>query len=361
MSLPYNRVHNFSAGPAVIPLPVIEELRETLPNLEGTGVGLMEISHRSSTFVGIFERARYRVKRVLGLPDDYTVLFLQGGASTQFLMLAWNLLQGGAADYLDTGAWSTKAIKEAKRFGEVRVPFSGKEGGYRAVPTSWERRGDAVYTHYTSNNTIYGTQYPEVPEVFDGMLVCDASSDIASRPQDYSRIDLLYAGAQKNLGPSGVTLVALSPRALERARACDAPTMLAYATHVDKDGMYNTPNTLGIWVLDRVLAWVEGQGLEAVGGRNAARAGRLYDLLDGSDFWRANAQTGSRSQMNVTWRLADPGLEAVLIKEATAAGLSGLKGHRSAGGLRASLYNALPDESVDALIDFLGEFERTRG
>lgn len=354
-----NRIHNFSAGPAVLPLPVLEELRETLPNLEGTGIGLMEISHRSATFVGVFERARQRAKRVLGLPDDYTVLFLQGGASTQFLTVPYNLLQGGACDYIDTGAWSTKAIKEARRFGEVAVPASGKEGGYREVPAAWRGTPGAVYTHYTSNNTIYGTQFASIPEGTEGMLVCDASSDIASRPLPYSRIDLIYAGAQKNLGPSGVTLVALSPRALERARASDAPTMLAYATHVDKKGLFNTPNTLGIWVLERVLAWVEDQGLEAVAARNKARSDRLYALLDGSDFWRPHAAPGSRSQMNITWRLADPALEPVLIEEALAAGLSGLKGHRSVGGLRASMYNALPDESAAVLLDFLAEFERT--
>ncbi len=356
-----SRIHNFSAGPAVLPLPVLEALRETLPDLEGTGIGLMEISHRSKTFVDIFERARARVKRVLGLPDDYTVLFLQGGASTQFLAVPYNLLRGGRCDYIDTGAWSTKAIAEARRFGEVAVPYSGAEGGYREVPASWASSPGAVYTHYTSNNTIYGTQFAAIPAGAEGLLVCDASSDIASRPLPYAQIDLIYAGAQKNLGPAGVTLVALSPRALERARAGDAPTILAYAAHADKGGLFNTPNTLGIWVLDRVLAWVEERGLAAVAARNKARSERLYALLDSSDFWRPHAAPGSRSQMNITWRLADPALEPVLIDEALAAGLSGLKGHRSVGGLRASMYNALPDESAEVLLDFLREFERTRG
>ena len=354
----HGRIHNFSAGPAVLPLPVLEELRETLPNLEGTGIGLMEISHRSATFVGIFERARERVKRVLGLPDDYTVLFLQGGASSQFLMASWNLLQGGTADYVDTGVWSAKAIKEAGRFGTVNTVWSGKADGYIETPGTWERTPGAVYTHYTSNNTIYGTQFPGVPDAGDALLVCDASSDIASRPMDYAKMDLIYAGAQKNLGPSGVTLVALSPRALERARACDAPTMLAYGTHVDKAGMFNTPNTLGIWVLERVLAWVEDQGLDVVAARNKERSDRLYALLDGSDFWLPHASSDSRSQMNITWRCADQALEPVLIQEGLAAGLSGLKGHRSVGGLRASMYNALPNESVDVLLEFLQAFER---
>ncbi len=356
-----SRIHNFSAGPAVLPLPVLESLRETLPDLEGTGIGLMEISHRSRTFVDLFERARARVKRVLDLPDDYVVLFLQGGASTQFLTVPYNLLQGGRCDYIDTGAWSTKAIAEARRFGEVAVPYSGAAGGYREVPERWASSPGAVYTHYTSNNTIYGTQFASIPAGVEGLLVCDASSDIASRPLPYAQIDLIYAGAQKNLGPAGVTLVALSPRAMERARAGDAPTILAYATHADKGGLFNTPNTLGIWVLDRVLAWVEEQGLGAVAARNKTRSDRLYALLDSSDFWSPHAAPGSRSQMNITWRLADPALEPILIDEALAAGLSGLKGHRSVGGLRASMYNALPDESAEVLLDFLREFERTRG
>lgn len=354
------RIHNFSAGPAVLPVPVLNELRDNLLELNGSGVGLMECSHRSATFQAVIDGAMERVRRVLALPDSHTVLFLQGGASLQFLMLAQNLLQGGTADYIDTGAWSSKAVKEARRFGSVNVPFSGAEAGYTAVPRDWAHSDDVVYTHYTSNNTVRGTQFQSIPTV-PGMLVCDASSDVASGPLDGSRFDVLYAGAQKNLGPSGVTLVCLSERALERAKAADTPTMLDYGVHAAKGSMFNTPNTLGIFVIERMLAWVEAQGLETVGATNARKAARLYDLFDGSEFWEPCAARDSRSTMNVTWKLADDALTDALVAQAADAGLSGLKGHRSVGGLRASIYNACPEASVVALVDFLKEFERTHG
>ena len=354
------RVHNFSAGPAVLPVPVLEELRENLLELNGSGVGLMECSHRSATFQAVIDGAMERVRRVLALPQGHTVLFLQGGASTQFLMLAQNLLQGGVADYLDTGTWSTKAVKEARRFGTVNVPYSGADSSYVSVPRIWEHSPGVVYTHYTSNNTVRGTQFQSIPDV-PGMLVCDASSDVASGPMDGGKFDLLYAGAQKNLGPSGVTLVVLSERALERSRAADAPTMLDYTVHAAKGSMFNTPNTLGIFVIERMLAWVEAQGLETVGATNARKAKALYDLIDGSDFWQGCADVDSRSAMNVTWRLTDDTLTPKLVDDALAAGFSGLKGHRSVGGLRASIYNACPEASVTELVAFLKEFERTHG
>ncbi|MEC7240860.1 MAG: 3-phosphoserine/phosphohydroxythreonine transaminase [Myxococcota bacterium] len=353
------RIHNFSAGPAVLPLSVVEELQEALPNLDGTGIGLMEISHRSQTFGDIVDSAIARLRRVLALPEDYEVLLLQGGASMQFCMVAMNLLRGGTADYLDTGTWSKKAAVEAKRFGDARVVWSGEEVGYSRVPSNeeWSSSDDVVYTHYTSNNTIYGTQYHRPPEA--SRLVCDMSSDIASRRIDGSQFDVIYAGAQKNLGPSGVTVVALSPWALERSDP-DLPSMLRYRLHVEKGSMFNTPNTLGIFFLDRVLAWIEDQGLEAVAARNQRKANAIYGLLDSSGFWKPLAEKNSRSQMNVSWRLADEALEPVLVSEALAAGFSGIKGHRSVGGIRASIYNACPEESVLAFVDFLKEFERTR-
>ena len=355
------RIHNFSAGPAVLPLSVVQELRQQLLELGDSGLGLMEISHRSGIFSDIVDAAIERTRRVLALPQDFTVLFLQGGASTQFLGVPCNLLQGGVADYVDTGTWATKAIKEAGRYGTARVVFSGKDEGYRRVPNSWEASPDAVYTHWTSNNTIYGTEFHATPQI-TGLNVCDASSDIASRPIDGSSFDVLYAGAQKNLGPSGVTLVCLSPAAMERAARADAPTMLAWRTHAKaKKGLFNTPNTLGIFVLERVLAWVEEQGLEALDAANQRKADALYGLLDSSEFWRPHAELASRSRMNVTWRLADAALEPVLAEEALAAGFSGLKGHRSVGGLRASIYNACPEESVTALVDFLRDFEVKHG
>ena len=351
------RLHNFSAGPAVLPLPVLMELRENLADFNGTGIGLMEMSHRSSTFQAIVDSAFARVRRVLALPESAQILFLQGGASMQFLMVPQNLLQGGAATYIDTGTWSTKAIKEARRFGEVTVVEN--TDGYRSVPQGFAGGGE-TYLHYTSNNTIAGTQFHQHPTT-DGLLVCDMSSDIASRPVDGSTWDVIYAGAQKNLGPSGVTLIVLSERAQERARGCGAPTMMDYHTHLAKGSLFNTPNTLGIYVLERVLAWVEDQGLDAVTATNERKAAALYGLLDGSEFWRPHAAKDCRSQMNVTWRLSDTSLEGRLVEEALSAGFSGIKGHRSVGGLRASIYNACPEESVLALVDFLREFERTHG
>jgi phosphoserine aminotransferase len=355
-----NRIHNFSAGPAVLPLSVVEELREALPNLEGTGLGLMEMSHRSKTFEAIVDSAMGRIRRVLSLPDDYEVLLLQGGASMQFCMVAMNLLQGGVADYIDTGAWSKKAAVEAQRFGDARVVWSGADVGYKRVPTNdeWTCSEGAIYTHFTSNNTIYGTQFHK--PIQGEHIVCDMSSDIASRRIDGSAYDVIYAGAQKNLGPSGVTVIALSPWAVERSDP-NLPSMLRYRLHVEKGSMFNTPNTLGIFFLDRVLAWIESQGMDVVEARNQRKADALYTLLDGSEFWQPIAQRDCRSLMNVSWRIADTALEPVLVQEALAAGFSGIKGHRSVGGIRASIYNACPEESVAALVGFLKEFERTRG
>ncbi len=357
------RKHNFSAGPAVLPVSVIEELKAQLNDLHGSGIGLMEISHRSQTFDDIVRSAMARLRRVLGVPDDHQVLFLQGGASLQFAMIAQNILQGGSADYLDTGAWTAKSIKQAGHFGTARVPFSGKSDTYRQLPASgsWERDPSAVYTYYCTNNTIFGTQFAGAP-VPDGRLVCDMSSDIASRSIDAAAHDVIFAGAQKNLGPSGVTVVILSPWAMARAAtATQVPDMLSYGVHLGKGSLFNTPNTLGIFVLERVLAWIEDQGMDTVAARNRAKAQKIYDVLDSSDFWQPHAARDSRSDMNITWRLADSDLEPVMVQEGLAADISGIKGHRSVGGLRASTYNACPDASVDALVGFMGEFERTRG
>ena len=356
----HGRNHNFSAGPAVLPEHIVERLAEQLPNLNGTGLGLMEMSHRSDAFGEIVNSAKARIRKVLSIPDDYHVLLLQGGASLQFCMLPQNLLQGGVADYLDTGTWSTKAFKEALLFGSAREAWSGREIGYRRVPTDedWTESEDAIYTHYTSNNTISGTQYHTPPK--GAHLVCDMSSDIASRPIDGSRFDVIYAGAQKNLGPSGVTVIAISPWAVERSNP-KLPSMLRYRLHVEKESLFNTPNTLGIWVLNEVLGWIESQGLEQVAATNERKASKLYNLLDSSEFWKPHAKETSRSQMNVTWRLGDVDLEKRLVAEAEEAGFSGIKGHRSVGGLRASIYNACPESSVDSLLEFLREFERTQG
>lgn len=364
-----SRAYNFSAGPGTLPEPVLAALQEALLEFSSCRAGIMEISHRSKPFEGVLASAKARLSRVLGVPDDYSVLFLQGGASLQFYQLALNLaLPGEATDFIDTGTWASKALAEAKRITDAKAVWSSKATTYDRVPApgAVQFRDEAVWAHYTTNNTIYGTQ-SKAPPVTDKRLLADMSSDIASRPIDVARHDLIYAGAQKNLGPSGVVAVILSPWAVARSKEVGKargglPSMLDYAVAVENDSMYNTPNTFGIFALEQVLAWVEGQGgLPAIAARVQARADRLYAQLDSSAFWQPHAQPDSRSAMNVTFRLQNSDLEGTFIKEADAAGLMELKGHRSVGGMRASLYNALPDEAVDALISFMQAFERTHG
>ncbi len=358
------RLHNFSAGPAVLPVSVVEELRDNLLDLNGSGIGLMEISHRSKTYQAVVDSAVARVKRTLGVPDDYTVLFLQGGASLQFYMTALNLLRPGEeADYLVTGTWAQKALKEAKRVGAAKGIWDDAPNNFKRVPQNGEYtvRENAVYLHYTSNNTIYGTEYHHLPDAQGHHLIADLSSDIAGVPVNIAAHDLIYAGAQKNLGPSGVTLVILSPWAMSRVPE-GLPAMLDYKVHAKDGSMYNTPNCVGIYVLERVFAWMEANGgVAGATARNAKKAGTLYTELDRTPFWRPHAALDSRSVMNVTWRLPSEELEEKFVKEAKAATLDGLKGHRSVGGIRASMYNALEQGSVDALVSFMQEFERKNG
>ena len=360
----YGRIHNFGAGPAVLPESVVEEVRDQLPNLYGSGLGLCEISHRSKTFQTIVDTAVARVHRVLGVPTDHAVLFLQGGASLQFYMTALNLLRPGeAADYLITGVWSQKAVKEAARVGDARGIWDDAPNSFKRVPLAGEYtvRDDAVYLHYTSNNTIYGTMFHHTPDTGGKPLVCDMSSNIGGAPMDAAKHDVIYAGAQKNLGPSGVTLVTLSPWAQSRLTG-GLPAMLDYKVHIKDGSLYNTPNCFGIFMLERVLAWMEGTGgLDGAVERNGAKAAALYAELDRTPFWSPHAAPEARSWMNVTWRLPTPELEERFIKEAKAAALDGLKGHRSVGGIRASLYNALNLESVLTLVDFMRDFERRNG
>jgi phosphoserine aminotransferase len=364
-----SRIHNFGAGPAVLPLSVVEEVQAALPNLHGSGFGLCEISHRSPTFQAVVDSAMARIRRVLSVPEDYTILFLQGGASLQFYMSALNLLaRGEAADFLVTGGWSQKALKEANRIGEAAAQWDDSANGFKSVPNDGDYtiRDDAVYLHYTSNNTLMGTQFHHLPYSGGKPRVLDASSDIAGVPLDVGAHDLIYAGAQKNLGPSGVTLVILSPWALARAQTNSTsgghtgagnPTMLDYTVHASKGSLFNTPNTFGIFVLDCVFKWLEENGgLAGSIARNRAKAALLYGELDRTDFWVPHAEVGSRSVMNVTWRCADEALESVFLAEATVAGLGGLKGHRSVGGIRASMYNGCPIESVEALVEFMRGF-----
>ena len=357
-----SRAHNFSAGPAVLPLSVIEQLALALPEFGDTGLGLMELSHRSKAFDDVHRSAEARMRRVLGIPDDYAVLFLQGGASLQFLMTAMNLLaEGESADFVVTGTWARNALEEAQRVRAGRVAWTGESTRFDRLPTSVEVDPQATYLAYTTNNTIYGTQFRRHPDSRGVPLVADMSSDIASRPIDVSAHALIYAGAQKNLGPSGVTAVILSPWALEKSPGGLNP-MLDYRLQVAKRGLFNTPNTFGIYALERVLAWVEDLGgLEAVAARNQAKADALYGEIDRTGFYAGHAALADRSMMNVTFRTPSAELDAKFVSEADEAGLKGLKGHRSVGGLRASIYNACPPESVDALVGFMAEFERANG
>ena len=358
------RIFNFAAGPAVLPLPVLEEAQRDLVALPGVGMSVMEISHRSKVFDEIIQGAEADFRSLAGVPDGYHVLFLQGGASTQFSMVPMNLLGAGAtADYIVTGSWGKKAVKEAKKIGTVNVAATTESENFARIPRPDELKltPGAAYVHMTSNNTIFGTEWKSVPAVGSVPLVCDASSDIFSGPIDVSKFGLVYAGAQKNLGPSGVTLVLVRDD-LAKKGADTLPTMLNYATHVENKSLYNTPPVFGIYILRLVLKWlVTNGGLSAMAKVNERKAGKLYAEIDRSGFFRGHAAKDSRSLMNVTFRLPSEELEQKFIKEATAAGFSGLKGHRSVGGLRASIYNAFPEAGIDALVAFMQEFEKKNG
>ena len=358
------RIFNFSAGPAVLPVPVLERAREEMLSLPGVGMSVMEISHRSKHFQAIIDGATAGLRELLGIPEDYRVLFLQGGASLQFSMVPMNFLaEGASADYVLTGSWGKKALKEAKRVGSTSVAADMADSGYNRVPAQDELKLDpaAAYVHTTSNETIEGVEWQTDPEVGDVPLVCDASSDICSRPVDVSKYALIYAGAQKNLGPSGVTVVIAREDFLAKGREGLA-TMLDYRTHAENNSLYNTPNTWGIYILNLVCDWVRGQGgLEGMYRKNVEKAQKIYDAIDATDFYRGHAVREARSIMNVTFRLPSEELEKKFASEATAAGLDGLKGHRSVGGIRASIYNAFPTEGCDALAQFMREFERANG
>ena len=358
------RVFNFSAGPAVLPLPVLEEAQRDLIALPGVGMSVMEISHRSKTFEDLMHKAQDDIRALAGVPASYRILMLQGGASLQFSMVPLNLLGLGAtADYLDTGSWADKAAREAKKVGKVNIAATTRADNYSRLPDPAEimLTPGAAYVHMTSNNTIEGTQWRSLPRAGDAPLVSDTSSDMFSGPIDVCRHALIYSGAQKNLGPSGVTLVIIREDLLARS-ADTLPTMLNYKVQAENDSLYNTPNTFGIYILGLTMKWLRSQGgLEAVAKVNQRKAGKLYAEIDRTGFYRGTARRQDRSLMNVTFRLATEELETLFIKESTAAGFDGLKGHRSVGGMRASIYNAFPEEGVDALVSFMKEFERTRG
>lgn len=355
------RIINFNAGPAALPMPVLEEIQASFLNFSNSGMSITEISHRSSYFDDVINDAVDRAKRLLGLDDQYHVLFLQGGASLQFAMIPMNFLSGDqSADYVNTGTWSTKAIKEAKIQNKKHVVVASSEDkDFSYIPENISFSKDATYVHITSNNTIKGTQYAEFPDTGGIPIIADMSSDIFSRPLPLEKFGMIYAGAQKNLGPSGTCVVILRKDLLETANA-DLPSMLKYSTYAEKNSMYNTPPCFGIYTIDLVLKWIEEEmgGLEQMGAYNKEKAGLLYDFIEASNFYRATAAQGSRSLMNVTFRLPSEELEQKFIKEATAKGLGGLKGHRSVGGCRASIYNASTIEGVKALVEFMEVFQK---
>jgi phosphoserine aminotransferase len=356
------RVYNFSAGPAVLPVTVLEQAQRELLSLPGCGASVLEISHRSQQFMDILETAQARLRGLLQLPDNYKILFLQGGARLQFSMVPINLLRGakGPADYVLTGSWGNHALKEANKEGPVRVAWEGKATNYDRLPTDddLDLESSAAYVHITSNETIQGVQFPREPDTADVPLVCDASSDFLSRPRDVARYGLIYACAQKNAGPAGITIVIIREDLLERS-AADLPGYLSYRIHADANSLWNTPSTFGIYLVGLVARWLQEDigGLAKMHQINQQKARLLYEVLDASpEFYRGHAQSACRSLMNVTFRLPSEELEKEFLAKAAECNLQSLKGHRSVGGIRASIYNAMPVDGVVALRDFMTEF-----
>ena len=351
---------NFYAGPAILHEDVLRKASEAVAELNGIGLSLVEISHRSKDFVAIMERAQQLVKQLLGVNDDYEVLFLQGGASSQFLMVPYNMLENGTAFYLDTGSWSSKAIKEARLFGNTKVVASSKDRNYRYVPKGYSIPDDAAYFHITTNNTIFGTQIHDMPDV-NCPLVGDMSSDIFCKEFDASRFSLIYAGAQKNLGPAGTTLVIVRKDALDKVQR-DIPTMMNYHTHIGKGSMFNTPPVFAVYVCMLTLEWLaENGGVAPMEVINRRKAQKLYDEIDRNGLLNGVADNEDRSLMNVTFTVNNEDLEAELHNLANEANIVGIKGHRSVGGFRASIYNALPESHVDTLVSVLQRFEEKFG
>jgi phosphoserine aminotransferase len=359
-----NRIYNFNAGPAALPLSVLEEIQASLLDFKGSGMSITEVSHRSKWFDDVINDAASRMKRLLGLDDSFHVLFLQGGASMQFCMIPMNFLAGGGtADYVNTGTWSTKAIKEARIQGkDVHVVASSEDRNFAYIPKDIAFNTNAVYVHITSNNTIKGTQWAELPNTNGVPLIADMSSDILSRPFDAGRFGLFYAGAQKNMGPAGVCVVAIRDDFLKMVPE-NLPTMLKYTTFAAKNSMFNTPPCFAVYTVQLVLKWLEETigGLAKMEALNRKKAGLLYQTIDESEFYQGTAQPDSRSMMNVTFRLPSEDLEKTFVQEALENKLGGLKGHRSVGGCRASIYNPTPLNAVETLCDFMKDFEKRNG
>lgn len=358
------RIYNFSPGPATLPTSVLEQAKEDLLNWRGTGMSVMEVSHRGKEFVDLAARSEAVFRELLGIPDNYSVLFLQGGATLQFAAVPLNLAgPGDRADYVTTGNWGLKAVGEARRFLHANEAASGRSGNFRSIPdpATWQLSEDAKYLHLVTNETVVGVEFHDVPEVTDAPLVADMSSTLLSRPVDVSRYGVIYAGAQKNIGPPGITVVIVREDLLGHARA-ETPTVVNYQVMADTDSMSNTPPTFSWYVAGLVLEWVREQGgLAVMAERNRRKAGKLYSAIDQSDFYENPVDPACRSWMNVPFTLTDSDLDAVFLAESAAAGLANLKGHRLVGGLRASIYNALPEAGVDALITFMTDFAARHG
>lgn len=354
-------IYNFAAGPAMLPKAVMERAQAEFTNYQNCGSGIMELSHRGKLFQPVIDRAEANVRELLNISDDYAVLFIQGGASLQFAMLAMNLLNGGVADYVDTGVWSAKAAKEAAMFGTVNLVASSKATKYDHIPaqSEWKRSENAAYLHITSNNTVAGTQYQVLPKPTAGVpMIADMSSDIMSRVFDINDFGMIYAGAQKNLGPSGVALVVIRKDLAARTDESKVPTMLRYSTYIDNGSMFNTPPTFAIYMLALITDWLKGiGGVAAIEKINNEKAAILYDFLDNSTFFKSPVAKADRSRMNVVFRTPSDELDAAFVKEARENGLTDLKGHRLVGGCRASIYNAMPIEGVKALVEFMKKFE----
>ncbi len=359
-----SRIYNFSAGPAVLPEEVLAQARDEMLDWNGSGMSVMEMSHRGKEFMSIAEKAEADLRELMAIPANYKVLFLQGGASAQFAMVPMNLLRGKTkADYINTGQWSKKAISEAKRYCTVNVAATSEADGFNSVPaqTDWKLAADAAYVHYTPNETIGGVEFPFVPDTGAVPLVADMSSTILSRPVDVSKFGVIYAGAQKNIGPAGLTVVIVRDDLIGQCVA-GTPTMFDYQTHAKDGSMYNTPPTYGWYFAGLVFAWLKAQGgLAAMAAHNQRKADKLYAAIDDSGFYKNPVAKHCRSWMNVPFTLADAALDEAFLKGAKAAGMASLKGHRSVGGMRASIYNAMPEAGVDALIAYMADFAKRNG
>lgn len=353
------RVLNFSAGPSMLPVEVLEKAREQMLDYGNSGMSVMEMSHRSSTYLAIFEKTKALLTKVMNIPNGYEIVFIQGGATQQFSMIPMNYSKNGKADYIVTGAFSKKAMQEAKKFGDIQVAFDGSENVFKDIPSQEQLtlRQDASYVHYCANNTIYGTEWKYIPDTGSVPIICDMSSNILSKPVDVSKYGMIYAGAQKNMGIAGLG-VAIIKKELLQPVGPKTPVLLDYMTQIKNDSMYNTPPAYAIYVLGLVLEWIDNLGgLEVMEQRNIEKASLLYDYLDQSDFYQAHSNKANRSLMNVTFTTPSKELDDLFIKGSIAQGMTNLKGHRSVGGIRASIYNAMPKEGIEKLVGFMKEFE----